>query len=180
MKTYINYYAIAALLMFIASCSKDDVFQTKEIGDGSYLLKSATTKQFTINKASGVLEFNYSPENECYPYFVQNHNYGTGTASHFGKITIESAYCANEQGGFESAWSGTIYTANGDVIYFKNEDPTNTCTIDENWNAHVEFNIVGGTGKYVGATGFFYMDGIVNIPEKYWNVEGGGTINYKK
>jgi hypothetical protein len=44
----------------------------------------------------------------------------------------------------------------------------------------VEFNIVGGTGRYKGVTGFFYMNGIVNIPEQFWNVEGAGTINYKK
>ena len=180
MKNYIHYYAIVALILVFAGCSKDDEFQTKNIGTGSDLLKSAGPTQFTINKASGGLEFSYSSENACYPYFAQNRNYGSGTASHFGKITLESAYCVNQQGGFESPWAGTITTANGDVIYFKNEAPASTSTIDENWNAHVEFNIVGGTGRYTGATGFFYMNGIVNIPEKYWNVEGAGTINYKK
>jgi len=180
MKNYIRHYGIAALILFFAGCSKDSDFQNEDTGDDSSLLKSATTTQFTINKASGGLEFSYSSENACYPYFAQNRNYGSGTASHFGKITLESAYCVNQQGGFESAWSGTITTANSDVIYFKNEDPASTSTLDENWNAHVEFNIVGGTGGYTGATGFFYMNGIVNIPEKYWNVEGAGTINYKK
>lgn len=179
MKNYIHYYAIAALILVFAGCSNENDFQTENIDDGSSLLKSAVTKQFKITKASGALEFNYSPENVCYPYFAQNRNYGTGNASHFGKITIESSYCVNQQGGFESVWTGTITTANGDVIYFKNEDPANTCTLDENWNAHVEYNIVGGTGKYEGATGFFYMNGIVNIPEKVWNVEGAGIINYQ-
>lgn len=175
-----HYYAIAVLLLVFAGCSKNDDFQTENIDDDSLLLKSAvTTKQFKITKASGALEFNYSPANICYPYFAQNRNFGTGTASHLGKITLESAYCVNQQGGFESAWAGTITTANGDVIYFRNDDPESTCTLDENWNAHVEFNIVGGTGRYAVATGFFYMNGIVNIPEKYWNVEGAGTINYK-
>ena len=180
MKTYIHYAAIAAIIVVFTGCSTNEDVQTEEMSEGSSLLKSAGTTQFKINKASGVLEFNYSTENACYPYFVQNRNYGSGTASHFGKITLESTYCANQQGGFESAWSGTITSANGDVIYFKNEDPASTCTLDENWNAHVEFNIVGGTGKYAGATGFYYMNGIVNIPEKYWDVEGGGIINYKK
>ena len=180
MKTYIHYYTIVALILVFTSCNKVDDFQTEDIGDDSLSLKSAETKQFTINKAFGVLEFNYSPENVCYPYFAQNRNYGTGTASHFGKITLESSYCVNQQGGFESAWSGTITTANGDVIYFKNEDPASTSTLDENWNAHVEYNIVGGTGRYAGATGFFYMNGIVNIPEKYWNVEGAGTIRLEE
>lgn len=177
MKNYIHYFTIAALMLVLAGCSNDDKFQTEDIGNDALLLKSAGTKQFKINKASGALEINYSPENVCYPYFAQNRNYGTGTASHFGKITLESAYCVDQQGVFQSAWSGTITTANGDVIYFKNEDPASTCTLDENWNAHVEFNIVGGTGKYEGATGFFYMNGIVNVPEKYWNVEGAGTIS---
>lgn len=176
MKNYIHYNAIAALILVFASCSNDNDFQTENIANDSLILKSAEIEQFKINKASGVLEFNYSPENVCYPYFVQNHNYGTGTASHLGKITLESAYCANDQGEFESAWSGTISTANGDVIYFENEDPPKTCTLDENWNAHVEYNIVGGTGKFKGATGFFYMNGIVNIPGKFWNVDGAGTI----
>ena len=180
MKTYIQYLAIAALILVFAGCSNDNDFQTEDIGAGSDLLKSAGPTQFKINKASGGLEFNYSSENACYPYFAQNRNYGTGTASHFGKITLESSYCVNQQGGFESAWTGTITTANGDVIYFKNEDPASTCTLDENWNAHVEYNIVGGTGRYAGATGFFYMNGIVNIPAQYWNVEGAGTITYKK
>lgn len=179
MKTYIHYYAVAAIILVFAGCSKDD-FQTENIDDGSLFLKSAETKQFKINKASGALEFNFSPANDCYPNFAQNRNYGTGIASHFGKIALESAYCVDQQGKFASAWTGTITTANGDVIYFKNDDPASTCTLDENWNAHVEYNIVGGTGKYVGATGFFYMNGKVNIPEKYWNVEGAGTINYKK
>jgi hypothetical protein len=180
MKNYIHYTAIAVLIMVFAGCSKNNDFQNENIGDGSDLLKSAGPTQFKITKASGALEFNYSPENVCYPYFAQNRNFGTGTASHFGKITLESVYCVNQQGGFESAWTGTITTANGDVIYFINEDPASTSTIDENWNAHVEFNIVGGTGRYTGATGFFYMNGIVNIPQQFWNVEGAGTINYKK
>jgi len=180
MKNFIHFYAIAAIILLFGGCSNDDDFQTENNGDGSSLLKSAVTKQFKINNASGALEFSYSPENVCYPYFAQNRNYGTGTASHFGKITLESSYCVNQQGGFASAWTGTITTANGDVIYFKNDDPASTSTLDENWNAHVEYNIVGGTGKYKGATGFFYMNGIVNIPEQYWNVAGAGTINYKK
>lgn len=180
MKNYIHYCTIAALIMVLAGCSKNDDSQTEDIGDGSSLLKSAAITQFTINKASGALEFHYGPENVCYPYFAQNRNYGTGIASHFGKIALESAYCVDQQGGFRSAWSGTITTANGDVIYYINEDPASTCTLDENWNAHVEFNIVGGTGRFAGATGFFYMNGIVNVPEKIWNVEGSGTINYKK
>lgn len=180
MKNYILYYAIAAIILVFAGCSNDDDFQTEDIGESSDLLKSAVTKQFKISKASGALEFNFSPANDCYPNFAQNRNYGTGTASHFGKIRLESSYCVNQHGGFESAWSGTITTANGDVIYFLNEDPASTSTLDENWNAHVEYNIVGGTGKYAGATGFFYMNGIVNIPQQFWNVEGAGTINYKK
>ena len=137
MKTYIHNYAIAALILVFASCSKDDDFQTEDIGDSFSLLKSAVTKQFTINKASGALEFNYGSENACYPHFAQNRNFGTGTASHFGKIDLESAYCVDQQGRFASAWTGTITTANGDVIYFKNEDPASTCTLDENWNAHM-------------------------------------------
>ncbi len=155
MKNYIHYTAIAALILVFASCSTNNDVQMEEFGEGSSLLKSGETKQFKINKASGILEINYSPENVCYPYFAQNRNYGTGTASHFGKITLESTYCVNPQGGFESAWSGTITTANGDVIYYRNDYPGSTSTLDENWNAHVEFNIVGGTGKYTGATGFF-------------------------
>ncbi len=180
MRNYIHFYAIAAIILVFASCSNDDDFQTEVIGESSDLLKSAVTKQFKITKASGALEIHYGPENVCYPYFAQNRNYGTGTASHFGKIALESAYCVDQQGVFQSSWSGTITTANGDVIYFMNDDPASTSTLDENWNAHVEYNIVGGTGRYAGATGFFYMNGIVNIPEKYWNVEGAGTINYKK
>ena len=155
MKTYTHFYAITALILVFAGCNKDNDFQTENIGEGSDLLKSAGITQFKINKASGGLEFNYSPENACHPYFVQNRNYGTGTVSHFGKITLESAYCVNQQGGFESAWSGTMTTAYGDVIYYTNEDPASTSTLDENWNAHVEFNIVGGTEKFIGATGFF-------------------------
>ena len=102
MKNYIHYYTIAALIIVFAGCSKNNDFQTEDIGDASSILKSAATTQFTINKASGALEFNYGPENVCYPYFAQNRNYGTGTASHFGKITLESTYCVNQQGGFES------------------------------------------------------------------------------
>lgn len=181
MKTYINYYAIAALILLLASCSKDNDLQTNEIGDDANLLKSAEIKQFKIISASGVLAF--GPSAMC-TNSVQNRNSGTGTASHFGKFTIESAYCVNEAlpGGFGSAWSGKITTANGDVIYFKNDDPAKKCTLDptNNWKAHVEYNIVGGTGKYEGAKGFLYMDGSVNVPNLEWEVVGGGTINYKK
>jgi PBP1b-binding outer membrane lipoprotein LpoB len=90
MKKYIHYYAIAVLILVFAGCSNNDDFQAEEIDDSSYLLKSAETQQFKINKASGFLEFNYSPENVCFTNFAQNRNYGTGTASHFGKITLES------------------------------------------------------------------------------------------
>jgi PBP1b-binding outer membrane lipoprotein LpoB len=58
MKTYIQYFAIIALILVFAGCSNDNEFQPENIGDGSDLLKSAGPTQFKITKASGALEFN--------------------------------------------------------------------------------------------------------------------------
>ena len=177
MKTFMNYAVIAALLLSFAGCSKDNDLQTENDGSSS-ALKSTVIKTIKIHNSSGIMDFIFSPDNPCFAAgFAQASITGSGNATHLGKFNLESHFCVNEQGLPTSSMNGSLTAANGDKILIFMEDPSTGFYFDPNDGLfHMEFTVVGGTGRFANATGNISNWGHVDFVNKIWDFKGEGTI----
>jgi hypothetical protein len=177
MKKIMSIAAIATIVLAFTACEKDSPPLVNDSSQDEPMLKTVVSRNFKL-KSTGTMGFVYSPDNECYPEYPQNQIIGSGTATHIGKYTEVGFYCVGENGIPVSAWYGTITAANRDQIFVYNADPNSTNTLDEFGNAHVEFDIIGGTGRFENATGHYGMDGHVDFASWEWNMIGEGYITY--
>jgi Cu/Zn superoxide dismutase len=178
MKKIMNIAAIATILLVFAACEKSStMMENNSSQDEHAYKKKAVTKTFNTH-STGTMAIVYSEVNECFPYFAQSQLPGSGTGMHIGNFNIENFVCVNNQGGFESAWTGTMTAANGDQIYFYNPDPSTGFTLDEYGNATGEFDIIGGTGRFTNATGHFNTSGMLNFLNMTWDIASNGYITY--
>jgi len=178
MKKIMNIAAIATILLAFAACEKStDPLENNSSQDESFYKKKAVTKKFK-SSSTGTMAIVYSEDNECYPYFAQNQLPGSGNGTHIGNFDIENFVCVNQQGGFESAWTGKMTAANGDQIYFYNPDPSADFTIDEYGNVTGELDIIGGTGRFENATGHFSTSGTIDFLNMTWEIDSDGSITY--
>lgn len=122
------------------------------------------TKTMKIQRAWGGFEL----INED-PYF-QTRIVGEGEATHIGHFSVLNTYDSdaymNPVGG---PWLGFITAANGDEIH------TQMVGVLEGEVYH--YIIIGGTGRFMGATGELFMSGEI-YPDLTWYLEGEGTITY--
>jgi hypothetical protein len=176
MKRIMNIAAIAALLLGLAACQKDDNSSANNSSQGENTLKNAVTRPFNAH-STGTIAFVYSEENECYPDFSQVQFIGSGTGTHIGNHTSEWYVCSNPQGGLEGSFYGTLIAANGDEIYFSQPDPS-VFTIDEFGNVTGEFDITGGTGRFEGATGHLNTTGVDDFVNMTFDIYSEGFITY--
>lgn len=176
MKTIMNIAAIAALLLGITACQKDESSSADNSSPGKNTLKNAVTRPFNAHSA-GTIAIVYSEENECYPYFPRVEFTGSGTGTHIGNHTSEWYVCINEQQGLEGSFYGTLTAANGDKIYFSQPDPS-VFTIDEYGNVTGGFDITGGTGRFEGATGHINTSGVDDFINNTFDIYSVGTITY--
>jgi hypothetical protein len=177
MKKIMNIAAIAALLLGIAACQKDDSSSANNSSQGKNTLKNAVTRPFS-GHSTGTIAIVYSETNECYPYFPRVEFTGSGTATHLGNGTNEWYVCLNtETGGLEGAFYGTLTAANGDKVYFSQPDPS-VFTIDQNGNVTGEFDITGGTGRFEGATGHINTSGVNDFLNMTFDINSEGYITY--
>lgn len=176
MKKIMNIAAIATLLLALAACQKDSSSVSNSSQDETTLKKKAVTRPFKTHD-TGTIGIVYGPENECYPNFSQIQFTGTGTGTHVGNHTGEWYVCMNQQGGLEGAFYGTMTAANGDQIYFSQPDPT-VFTIDAEGNVTGNFDIVGGTGRFEGATGHFDTYGVDDFVNMTFEIYSDGYITY--
>jgi hypothetical protein len=105
---------------------------------------------------------------------------GIGHGSHMGKIAIHLNYCwhlADPTDPFsvvlDSYVTGTVVAANGDEI----QVVLIGAGTDEKGD-YQNYLIVGGTGRFTGATGHYTLWGVIDyVNGVYWH-EGGGVIAY--
>jgi hypothetical protein len=124
------------------------------------------------------------PEGGCLGDWVYS-SYGSGQMSHLGRITFEITHCTamdweTGSGAFDQGTT-TFVAANGDRLELEHSGtfslafPSETegySFIDMTWE------IVGGTGRFEGATGGGYAAGVSDLfagttTASYW-----GTISY--
>ena len=176
MKRIMTIAAVAALLLGLGACQKDDTSSANNSGQGKNTLKNSVTRPFSAH-TSGTIAIVYSEDNECYPYFPQVQFIGSGTGTHIGNHTSEWYVCTNEQQGLEGPFHGTFTAANGDKIYFNQPDPS-VFTIDENGNVTGEFDITGGTGRFEDATGHINTTGVDDFVNLTFDIYSEGFITY--
>jgi hypothetical protein len=176
MKKIMNIAAIAALLLGIAACQKDDNSSAKNSNQGENTLKNVVTRPFNAH-STGTIAIVYSEYNECYPAFPQVQFIGSGTGTHIGNHTNEGYVCSNSQGGLEGTFYGILTAANGDKIYYSQPDPS-VFTIDEFGNVTGEFDITGGTGRFEDATGHLNTTGVDDFVNLTFDIYSEGYITY--
>jgi len=177
MKRIMNIAAIAALLLGLAACQKDESSSANNPGQGENTLKNVVTRPFKAH-STGTIAIVYSEENECYPEYAQTQFIGSGNGTHIGNSADEFYVCSNAQGGLSGPFYGTLTAANGDEIYFSQSDMSVFIFIDEYGNVTGEFDITGGTGRFEGATGHIDTYGVDDFVNMIYDIYMEGTITY--
>jgi hypothetical protein len=141
-------------------------------------------------KATMSGEVFWMPDPDCLavnPWGISTHSSASGNATHLGNVTMSSGHCTPAADSTIYAGGEMVITAaNGDQLYF---DYGGTCpTLDqlvvgETFSCTVDFDVVGGTGRFIRAegsgNGLVYVDflglGAPSMPA-WWVFEG--TIGY--
>jgi hypothetical protein len=177
MKKIMNIAAIAALLLGLAACQKDDTSSAKNPSQGENTLKNVVTRPFHAH-STGTIAIVYSEENDCYPEYAQLQFIGSGNGTHIGNSDDETYVCYNEQLGLSGPFYGTYKAANGDEIHFSQSDMSVFVFVDEFGNVTGEFEIVGGTGRFEGATGHIDTYGVDDFVNMTYDIYSEGFITY--
>lgn len=102
------------------------------------------------------------------PYY-QTRIIGEGNATLIGHFTVLNTYDSYaNMAPMGGPWLGFITAANGDEIH--------TQLVGQGPSYH--YVIIGGTGRFEGATGDIYMTGESSFIDYTWTMEGEGTITY--
>ena len=115
------------------------------------------------------------------PCVLQNNESGSGTGTHIGRFTWDSEefadFCSNP-GGVAVIGSFVITAANGDLLYGV-YTTLGEFDADENLIIHGTYEIDGGTGRFVNATGSGDIDALgMMTPGLPVLGSFSGTINY--
>ena len=188
MKTKLFSIALIGMFAFyLTNCSTDETVQDElqenivknTLTDYNFLgqplnsrseIKGVKVKKaIKFQRSQGSFEFNYTVDGcSPYPYLTIN---GTGIASHIGNFSVVNYGCYDGL----SVIFGIITAANGDEIHTY----INSAYQDLNsglWYYH--YKIYNGTGRFDGAFGDIYMDGILDFESFEWSLQGEGTITY--
>jgi hypothetical protein len=108
----------------------------------------------------------------------------TGYASHMGEIVIDNSHCT-PAGPMIGGGQMTIAAANGDTVSITyTGGPSPAVGPDPmRFDVPIEFTVVGGTGRFVGATGGGHMTVTISWPgfePNFWpdKIVFDGTIGY--
>ena len=149
-----------------------------------YIAPKQMTKTMKTIKASGpfAMFLPGHPSNDCDEGICQVYVSGSGNTSHLGKFTVENFGCYDVFGGTGQVgeWLGYITAANGDMIHTE---------LIYSWEADgydwYLYDILGGTGRFEGASGYIENYGNTDYfnPDNpfeggEWDLEGEGIIVY--
>lgn len=150
---------------------------TKQSSTTAYKSDNANrvTKEMVIKYSRGNIDVVVNPDacgaNNPPLQFVLN---GGGIASLIGQYTVLNIACIGPDG-LEDPLLGFITAANGDEIYTElfqtipDDDKEDFATLD--------YDIIGGSGRFEGATGKLYIYGEIVLSGPYEAV-GWATITY--
>jgi len=168
-------FFLALTCIFMASCNEElfteDIDSQSKINllekSDPYLNGKAVTKTFKIQKWAGTIEFDFDNDKIILE--------GTGIASFLGKFVSLGIY---EEIGVPESMTGKIWGANGDRIDLIYDFKFNPPVIQDGDNAICYYKIVGGTGRFAGATGTIVMHGYLSIDTGNYDMQGEGEITF--
>jgi hypothetical protein len=138
----------------------------------------AVTKTIIFHNSSGYGSVIVNPE-ECGDFSppLQLIIDGGGTATHLGLYTVINKVCIDIDGNFLSPVLGFMTAANGDEIHSIMGNPYPD--MDNPPNVYFPYTIIGGTGRFDGASGHIDMYGIAKLEPPFdWHLTGIGEITY--
>ena len=171
-------FILTSFLLLSYSCTQESVLDSEETLNAVYAKADKgkrVKKSWKIN-SSGTFAPDFSMAAECgglLPLKIE----GSGNASHIGLFDVVILWCTGGIGGPANFITGTLYTANGDLIYFESV---------EFRPFEIDYIVTGGTGRFDGAEGAFTLTQTeFNIespdgapPSGTYTNEGGGHIIY--
>ena len=187
MKTGIAFIA----MLFMLSCTN-----TADDTTTDFDLDNIESKNFNAKNQAVTVPFKSSfyteqegdldPEGCEGDGIVLNTQVGGGNGTHIGKFTAQMDFCMNINEGpdFAAYWGGdgVFIAANGDELYItvsgqvlmygegEEHDPFYVAYFDD------EFEFVGGTGRFVGATGGGMTNSFTNFAHTDHNWTGTLTL----
>lgn len=187
MRTLMKFlFLLTCSLGLLASCTKSE--QEDEFLSANEL-KSAKMNPTTVT-VPFIADFTgtyvyVGPNEKCgAPYVVQVIVDFEGNATHLGKMTGNFAFCVEADGTYGETVAYMV-AANGDTLFVacagkviegRMEDhPTN---VNSYWRD--PFEILGGTGRFEGATGSGTTDDFNNTEDPYSHHYWRGTITMLK
>ena len=166
--------ALFVLLLFVFSCNKES--GSPDLDSGYDVLKKAeaakkVTKTLKFHESSGILLYFADPPVPCDICDICEYGsmllvQGTGHATHLGAFTVINYLCYEDP----EITRGILTAANGDRIH--------TMVTGPPVNGVYNYAILGGTGRFEGATGYIDMWGDIDIVAETFDLEGLGEITY--
>ena len=200
-----NYFLLLIGAIFLlASCQKDNPVDENELNaapsldevlvkciqnfnhyqadESTFLMTKkakidGVTRKIVFHEASGIM-YVVPNQGDCGEFSppLQMVVEGTGIATHVGRLTVTNLTCVDEAGNFLSPIYGFIIGANGDEIHTMMGTPYPD--LDNPPNIYYPYTIIGGTGRFDGATGDVMMHGITDFVNGTWTLSGDGEISY--
>jgi hypothetical protein len=196
MKTLFRFLFFAACISLLVTCAKPDIFNGENLSGND--LKCAKVEPKTVTVPFNVHYLgNYvsmDPDARCgdppyYRIIVE----GPGNGTHVGKSIIHFDFCCNIDNGvygndkpsIEGKFFEYIVAANGDLLYIsvagkviEGRLPYMPSYVIEYWKD--PFEILGGTGRFKGATGSGMTDDYNSSLDSYSHHHWVGTITMVK
>lgn len=165
--------ALAALVLAVAACETP----LPTAGEQAYF--SVVNADGSVNKpfkaALTTASTGAVPDPSCGAFpFLLEHQVGEGEATHIGRFTVEFTFCIDvtdllDDGQLTGSESipytggiGTLTAANGDVLTLAIEGEIIPSTRPGfNFEFHDDFQFIGGTGRFAGASGAGSTDSYV-------------------
>lgn len=163
--------ALAVLLTATGACRDVGPLEVQgigaDIGTPAAASQGADVERPLAETSSGVLSFT----GNCTAGVVVEAQ-GTGTSTHIGRFEVALTWCLNTSTGAISDAAATVTSANGDRVQLTGAGQA--VSSDE---LAFAFDIVGGTGRFTGASGQLDISAILGAAGT-WTSSGTGWMSY--
>ena len=189
MKTLKNLLLFIMSMSLLIACSKTDSFPDNE-SPGKTLKKGHSgpvlvTLPFVMKGTGEYIsalpdaECGYDPDSNPYMYRIIVDF--TGTCTHLGKVTTTFNFCCDVVTGVYGPTVFALVAANKDTLYLSSGGQVMDGRLDDHpsyWRD--PFVILGGTGRFEGATGGGMTDDYNSSEDPYSHHNWKGTITLVK
>ena len=186
MKTLSKLFFIMVFVGLVTGCTRSDDLEFDNATSSKKGVEKDLTMGFNLVFTG---EYIYQgPDAECgdFPPYVRVINEGEGTGTHFGKVTSYFEFCVN---------ANSEYPMGYEIAYFEDEDGDRLDVYVEGQvlggrvpgmpsfaNSYFKdpFTVLGGTGKFEGATGSGYTNDYNSENDPYSHHHWQGKITLIK